>query len=352
MINKKAVASLVLGSAFLCATQPTQALSYYPFVFSLNQEDTIQQKKAQITNGFIQSKNGYFLPVAKQKDGAMSATTKKNIDQALANLKQLASDSKKIGAQVYYVQTPHRTTALQPLYPSDTFSSIRKVEQQYFKSNVKNTMNFIDLATPILNEKKTSTLENWYFKTDHHWNGAGAKKGLEYFFNALKKPEVTKNLKQKNIGNRSFLGTYEKKLPNIKEKADISIPTFGLPASALSYQNATTNKKMSKSDIFQHNIANGPLSYADVYYQPSASNVLVKNKKASIKKRVVVFKDSYFGAMSYAVSEAFQETLIIDVRYLDPKSKSGTELLRAFKPDAVFVCYNNLVFDGAIFNFK
>ncbi|MGL4821320.1 MAG: DHHW family protein [Bacilli bacterium] len=307
-----------------------------------------------VINGYAITKDGYLLPASGKGDVTVTPANPDNIIAAAESVNKLGKQMQENNIPFYYAATPHRTTMLADDYPSFITPVTRDYERNLFRKSLDNSVVntiFIDDYFRTLDKP----MKELYWKTDHHWNGLGAQLGYQHLLREMDAlgdtSAVSEKIQLQKYKDRLFVGSYATQLYDlVTETTDVNIPKVNGKSSSLTFTDAISGKTVASNTIFETDMNQPELSYNTVYFHGSGA-LKIKNDKPLIDKRIVVFKDSYINALAYAFGQTFRETLIIDVRYIKKGVTTPADLALQFSPDVALVAYNNMVYNGQIFEF-
>lgn len=164
------------------------------------------------------------------------------------------------------------------------------------------------------NELARHTKEYIYFRTDHHWNGAGAYYGYKAFCErAGLEPTPLKDMK-KRVLDEPFLGTLygmTNNNPQLKEFKDHAEFYFQKHQGKLVYYTDST-----MSDGIQGVFMNPDIDMGNQYLMYTGGDVPLAHIKSTNTngKSCVVFKESYGNAFAAYLVDNYEDIYLIDPR--------------------------------------
>lgn len=274
-------------------------------------------------------------------------------------INELSSISNDMGKSTYFVSMAHKTNMLKHLYPNFVTNRCNiDINKTIFKKNLDlKNMKFIDLDEAFSNSFSKENLEEFYFKTDPHWNGRGAYEGFKIMVKnmdlGLTDEEIENHFSKYKVlvnGEKDFIGSYNKKLGfPIEEKEKTSF--VYLEGAKYKYFLSDTNKdiKIKEKDIMATRRDKDSWDYGGAYMRGSNCNILkIKNAKSLTDKKVVVFRDSYEAPMTLLLADMFSEVEIVDPRYIDNLDMTYEDIIKNSDSDTVLFMYNSFGFSGMI----
>lgn len=308
--------------------------------------------KTNINNKYvIDNKDILEEPTKRVSSQELSSTINK-VTKFKQEVEQLDKD-------FIYIMTPRKTTIQQYLFPNYIQSLQKDLEQpHYFLKQLEDndiaTINILDYYLTNFTEQE---LEEFYFRTDHHWNSIGAYNAFKYIISEVSKLDhgIEYTIKDEDykttiVDNIKFLGSHNKQLfeeiPYEKE-----IPYVHLNKECVKQYFLLENnqiKEVNEKKIFAKNInKNGFITYADAYTDDLTYYKII-NKDFKIDKKIIIFKDSYQNAMTLLLSDIFKEVEVVDVRHTG--KKPAINFVKESNANIVWIMYNNRNLGGNIFN--
>lgn len=272
------------------------------------------------------------------------------------NLSKLATTQ---GKDVYFVSMTHKTNMLKHLYPSivENKENIDLNKDLLASKLDKNYVSFIDIDKYFLSNFSEKERENFYFKTDHHWNGIGAFEGFKFIVNNIdldlsndKIREFMSKYKVRVVKNKEFLGSYNRKLDFVVKDKEFANYVYK-EGSKLEYfiTSGSKEKKLDEKKIMATLRNKDSWDYGGAYMRGTNCNILkIKNKNPLVNKSVLVFRDSYQAPMTWLLADIFNEVKIVDPRYIENIDMSYEDIINKSESDIVMFMYNSFGFEGMI----
>lgn len=221
------------------------------------------------------------------------ADDKQQYDDRIENIKNIISKT-DIPVYIYYIE---KDTDIDFLTnnKSDIF--------EYLKSNI-NSNNIYNFEINNFNE-----FNNFFYKTDHHWNYKGSYKAYSDLVKIL-----TNDLKieynDEICLNQNFSGSKASSSGNsFLYNEEFCVYTFKYPDL-----NITINGKTKQYGNEQYYIKhpNSNITYGD-YYGGDSGEIIFDNKNPS-KDNILIFGESYDNAILKLLASHFNKTYSIDLR--------------------------------------
>lgn len=312
-----------------------------------------KNKTKQIVGNYYVVEDNWIL-------GKFSRLLSKNkIEEYAKAINEVSDINKTLGKDTYFVSLPHKTNMLKHLYPDFVINKNNiDINKKAFKESL-NLMNlkFIDVDEYFLTNFNEKELEQFYFKTDHHWNGIGAFESFKVMLKKmdlkLSEKEIKNYLEKYTIlikSNKNFIGSYNRKLGfPIKEKEKISYVYIKNAKYEYFINNRQEDKRLQEKDIIASFRDRDSWDYGGAYMRGTDCNILkIKNNKSLTKKKVLVFRDSYQAPTTWLLADVFSQVEIVDPRYIGNLDMSYEELIKSSDSDMVLFMYNSFGFDGMI----
>ncbi len=259
-----------------------------------------------------------------------------------------------------YVLAPHKSafydSSFAPGYSSDSSENIDSMMTVLNMAGV----NSIDMNAWF--EENEWTMDDVYFKTDHHWRpqaGLAAAKETMSFLSGQGIADYDEELLDENNYTIMtlkdwFLGSHGKRVGTYYAGVDdinVYFPNFavdytfsGLGSDTHAWQYFDTlldDELMTKKDYFN----NSPYS---IYMHHDYPIRITFNTEAQNQKRLLLMGDSFKMPFEYFLTTQFQEVYTIDLRYYI----DGTfaEYLEEVNPDIVIMCTQSTGY-GPLYDF-
>lgn len=290
-------------------------------------------------NDIIKLKNGSLTTVIESYD------IKSNAQQTIALKEKLAE--KEI--DYLYVQAPFKTNS--ELMP---YGLVNEADNNAnaFLAKIDGKVPYIDLR-PFMTDSDEH-INQYFYKTDHHWNPLGAFKAFQIISEYLQAqyPDETINGDYQNIDNWEihrkenwFLGSSGKRTGIYFGGVDDLIwltPKFETEMSCANIY----RDDFYYGDYYKANIREYYITEQD-YFMSSAYNVYIggdfpliqhRNASAPVEKKVLIIKDSFVLPLQTYFSTVFSEVDVIDLRHYT----AGTlyEYIEESNPDIVITNIN------------
>ncbi|MCR5655584.1 MAG: hypothetical protein K6G07_08120 [Lachnospiraceae bacterium] len=290
-------------------------------------------------NEIIKLKNGSLTSVSIPGDTAENA--RKTIE--------LRNQLEKMGIDFLYVQAPFKTNAeLLPYGLEDATDD----NVDAFLSEIDGKVPYIDLRPYITDSGEH--INEYFYKTDHHWNPVGAFKGFQvisdYLQSAYPDEKIVgdrQNLDNWQINKKEnwFLGSRGKRTGTYFGGVDDLIwltPKFDTEMSCANVY----KDEFYYGDYYEANIREEYIQERD-YFLKNAYCVYIggnyplvqhRNLLAPVDKKLLIIKDSFVLPLQSYFSTVFHEVDVIDMR----EFTAGTlyEYIDESHPDIVMMCFN------------
>jgi hypothetical protein len=182
-------------------------------------------------------------------------------------------------------------------------------DQRQEYNELKQAMDQKAAVVDLFDKLSLKTGNDFYFKTDHHWNAYGAYVGYAALSEAMGFPCVKQSEFDYKTVPQPFYGTLYSKAVNTWQKPDVLV----LPYAKEKHSVVQVIGKKTHQGIYWEEYLNKKDKYS-VYLGGNPSVTVVKNPDAKGGK-LLLLKDSFANSMIPYLSQNFSEIHIIDLRY-------------------------------------
>lgn len=340
-------------------TYTTKYDSYYSDQFAFREELSNIYTKLEHALGKDKVKGYYLLDNNWIMPTPVEEFKEKDVKILADYINKLSNGAVERGKEVYYVNTPHKESALRNLYKKNT-KGVGNAQKN--KDKLKNYINekdvkFIDLDEYFLDEFEGHQIEKLYYKTDHHWNGFGAFLGFE---KTIEEMGIVDNLNRDNyimssVDEGYFLGSYNKnlnKLVNEDESISYVHSKEKGPYKYFKYD-GKNEKEVDEKEVIATRIKEDDILYGGAYMFGNACSTLkIKNEEALSDKKIIIFRDSYQAPTSWLFADIFKEVELVDPRYVETIGMSCSEILENSEADIAMFMYDTVDFKEMIEEMK
>lgn len=241
------------------------------------------------------------------KDGHLYEVLLPNHTDTFArNVAAIQLFAKNTALPFYFMPVPSGAQEQQDRLPFSAPSHDQREELNTIQAGAGENTKVIDLFDTLSDR----TGNDYYYKTDHHWNTFGAYKGYEALVKAMNiQPTPQENFDFEAVSD-SFLGTlYSKAILTTQEPDVLYLPVYKKTA-ALTQQTG----KQQRDSLYWKEYLEKKDKYS-VFLGGNHSVDVVKNSAVSNGRKLLIIKDSYANSMVPFLATNFQEIHIIDPRY-------------------------------------
>ena len=293
----------------------------------------------RMCNDIIKLDNGSLTAVSLPYD--ITGNAQKAID--------LKNQLDEMGIDFIYVQSPFKTNSELVPYGLEDATDINV---DAFLKEIDGKVDYIDLRPYITDSGEH--INQYFYKTDHHWNPLGAFKAFqivsEYLQSEYPQEKILgeyQNIENWEINKKEnwFLGSRGKRTGTYFGGVDDLIwltPKFD---TEMSFANIYKDEFYS-GDFYKANIREEYIKERD-YFLKNAYCVYIggdyplvqhRNALAPVDKKVIIVKDSFILPLQSYFSTVFSEVDVIDMRYYT----AGTlyEYIDESRPDIVIMNFN------------
>ncbi|MBO3444891.1 hypothetical protein [Clostridium sp. CCUG 7971] len=349
------ISILIIVSSGVFSNQLKNILIDEVSVFNENYVNKLDkgEKDRFIVGNYYLTENNWLL-------GKFSKIIPDNKMKVYANeINDLSKLATSQGKDTYFVSMTHKTNMLKHLYPSfvENKNNIDLNKDSLASKLDKNYISFIDIDRYFLSNFSEKERENFYFKTDHHWNGIGAFEGFEFIINNmdldLSSNEVSEYMskyKVKVIKDKEFIGSYNRKLNFIVKDKEFANYVYK-KGSKLEYfiTDGSKEHKLDEEKIMATLRNKNSWDYGGAYMRGTNCNILkIKNRNSLTDKKVLIFRDSYQAPMTWLLADIFKEVQIVDPRYIENIDMTYEDIITNINSDIIMFMYNSFGFEGMI----
>ena len=222
------------------------------------------------------------------------------------NADGLAEFAKKSGVSLTILPVPSGSQEQPENLPLSAPNHDQRQEFDELKQAVGRSAQVVDLFSQL---SLRETGQDYYFKTDHHWNARGAYVGYAALASAMGFPCVPQSGFDFRTVPQPFYGTLYSKAVSVGQEADTLTLPYAKNAPALTqrvgreeHDGIYWDEYLTKKDKYS------------VYLGGNPAVTVVLNPAAKGGK-LLLLKDSYANAMVPYLAENFSEIHLIDLRY-------------------------------------
>lgn len=241
------------------------------------------------------------------KDGHLYEVLLPNHTDTFArNVAAIQLFAKNTDIPFYFMPVPSGAQEQQDRLPFSAPSHDQREELNTIQAGAGKNTKVIDLFDTLSDR----TGNDYYYKTDHHWNTFGAYKGYEALVKAMNiQPTPQEDFDFEAVSD-SFLGTlYSKAILTTQEPDVLYLPVYKKTA-VLTQQTG----KQQRDSLYWKEYLEKKDKYS-VFLGGNHSVDVVKNSAVSNGRKLLIIKDSYANSMVPFLATNFQEIHIIDPRY-------------------------------------
>ena len=283
----------------------TKTVNYFPLYNKINYMDNAIYIKSNTIVYKLLDKD--FLSIGTNYDGEYIY---KNINKDFYILKsQYNSDEldKRVNKQIklynylsdinvdMYIYFPDRYE-----FNNKTYLDIDDMNKyiSYFKNNLNSNIKVGEL-------NQDNGYNNYFYKTDHHWNGYGALQGYKDIMNMMKiKPN---DYSVKKMNNVTFRGSMAKSAADTSLEDEFYYIDANISCETSIKDRYKPMKRMENKGLFYD-------YYVGYYYGMYGE---VSYNCSNNKENILILGDSYTWSMDYLIANHFNNTYIVNLRFLD-----------------------------------
>ncbi|MBQ1234573.1 MAG: hypothetical protein IIX77_02985 [Oscillospiraceae bacterium] len=272
-------------------------------------------------------------------------------DTAAQKLAEFADFTQNSGARFVYVQAPYKLDMQNELLPQGLNNLANARADAMLENLSRLGVETLDLRPYICRD--SDTLQQYFYKTDHHWNTAGGFLAFTKICQYLQIETAACDFSNWSVQRYDnwFLGSHGKRVgslyagtddllvytPNFKTDMSMYIVNHNRVKSGDFVSTVMDTSYLDKKDYYNHN------SYC-MYIGGDYQLVKHRNPDAASNPRVLVLKDSFTLPVQAFLSTAVTELEVIDPRYYTGSSLA--EYVAAGDFDVVIMLLNPWSMDG------
>jgi hypothetical protein len=284
-----------------------------------------------------------------------------DIDKSVSAIEEL---DKETSSDVFLYFLPHKNYTLRDLYPPgyDYRNHLKDGATDLIESINQSNIPTMRLNDIWMDTYSIEELENFYFKTDHHWNTEGALLGYQLIIGDLKKHvpfPIGEALKAEDLelecyNDYEFQGTYDRQLYYLSDITESEVCRYVLEENKFddfsNYQSGEFSSNSSYQDFYYREInLDEPIKYSHLFSNDYALTKFT-NYEAPNEKNALIVKDSYSNPLIPFMSTHFNKLYVMDPRHFD--NMSIYEFIEKYDIDLTLLLYNDTMLSGEFYNFS
>lgn len=291
---------------------------------------------------------GFLLPQEYQYS---QSDVSKSAEKTNALMNFVVSTGKKGG----YIALPYKTSVYNYMLPTYLQNNYGELNYEHFVNQLDARIKVCD-AFRCYEGQTSSEVEEYFFKTDLHWNVKGAGVAFNYILDWLYEEKLI-NTPIKNdelfnysyIDNAKYLGDLNRRYSFLFSTNE-SIPVFKDTDKKVKYYLSYFEDEytLDTDSIKDRSVNEATQTYNSVYSNNLGYYKMV-NEDSLLDTKVLVIKDSMQNAMTDMFLQVFNTTEVIDIRSL--KEVELYQIIKESKADFVLLMYHQDNITGDMFNF-
>ncbi|MDO5546582.1 MAG: DHHW family protein [Eubacteriales bacterium] len=309
---------------------------------------------ARVSNGVVLMKNGMLTEESAQADPSYAA----------GQITGLYEYLQEQNTPFLFVEAPRKPDLSGSLMPEGTENCCHENANGLLKALEENGVPTLDLRPELVGSEEA--LEQYFYRTDHHWNAEGAFVAFQRITERMQAqfPEDTicscitqRENWEKHVLKDYFLGSHGRRVgigfagvenflyltPKFDTQMSCTIPGDGIYREGSFAEAALNMDRISGAPDYYNS------SPYDVHTGENYAHVQFRCETAPSGKKVLMIKDSYGLPLEGFLATAFREVETLDLRYLE--DSTAVEIIEQFQPDMVIVMYNPFVMEGECLQF-
>lgn len=224
---------------------------------------------------------------------------KKVFDLRIKNINEIAKKNKNIPIYVYYIERDSDV---------NFETNEKNGAYEYLVSNLDNNIKYSKFEINSL-----ADYENYFYKTDHHWNYKGAQKAYKEIVDMIYKDKKLKLMEpnEELCMNTNFEGSKTRTLGATK--------VFKEPFCAYIYTFKkhdiyVNGKKVDYYGKYNMLMKQNPKSITYATWYGGDAGLLLYDYNDSTKENLLILGDSFDNAINELLASEFNKTFIVDLR--------------------------------------
>ncbi|WP_010094707.1 DHHW family protein [Ornithinibacillus scapharcae] len=300
--------------------------------------------------------NGYYIVDDWVYPEPFTEVDEKAIRNAAEKVNELNEFTKERGMELFYFSLPDRRYMLDIQYPFWVEESVGQADKQLLLSLFPDEhLKLVDIEKEWQGKWTQDDYDNFYFRTDHHWDMDGALAGYEVIRNSFhqlseKFPDTPFQREAYNLEcpltDRNFLGSYNRQLYNYIDSASEEM-CYAIPTDSNMSDWTVYLKGMGEENLREFSYIYGnavetdkeTVTYSDVYVSDFNEIHIINPAKEKAGTKVLFLKDSYANPLLPLVADNFYQTTYYDVRH--NKDRNLYEFIEQHDFDIVAFLYSD-----------
>lgn len=264
----------------------------------------------------------------------------KNIDVLNFTQAMMNTAKRMKSADVYYAILPVKNDVF--AYMDNGFfdqTNSKKNKDNLLKAlENQSEVKVIDVSEYFCNTFTNEKLEEFYYKTDFHWNAFGAYEAACFIQERFLTDKIIANDEIFNRSNfewillseKLYQGDLNMRFSNLFDMHEVIPCVIPTNSDVLQYfLSIDDSRQVNREEVIGKGMNKDIVSYNDIY-TGNIPYYRVINNDAPSKKRVVIFKDSLENPMTDYFSTLFYEVDVIDARYIKDFTFQALSETRSF----------------------
>lgn len=316
-------------------------------------------------NTIVKGSDGKLYSVNNITANSTESVGYNDIDDLSIKLKNLCSALEKENVPITFFQAPSRVDLSEITLPITTYddNSINRIN--YFEEILANVSNLSVINFQRIYKERGIKYQDLFFKTDHHWKietafyaykelcasfnlNYGTNIPQQYFDEESFEFKILKNTFMGSLGVRtgSLFTCGKDDFCVILPKFDTQYEKIISKNEKLLIKNGGEKVSYGSYDDVIYTGGSNPI-YGD-YVCTDRSEVILRNSKAPINKKVLIIKDSFALPVSAFLSTVFSEVRMIDLR---SEHENVVNYTKENNMDLVLILYSAGAYTDTFFDF-
>ena len=222
------------------------------------------------------------------------------------NVTALVNFGEKTGLPFYFMPVPSGSQEQQENLPAYAPSHDQTEERDYIRQKLGDKGKLVNLFDRL----SSSTGNDYYYRTDHHWTAYGAYEGYSALMESMNITPTPQEEFEFRAVEQPFYGTLYSKAITFSQKPD----TMYLPYLKDGQNLVQKTGKSTRDGIYWEEYLQKKDKYS-AFLGGNHSVDVVQNPDVANGKKILLVKDSFANSMVPYLTTNFSEVHIIDPRY-------------------------------------
>lgn len=291
----------------------------------------------------------FYTPIRSELE------TNQFVDELTNQLNLFVDSIERKNIPLYLYLLPSKTNTMRELYNETSLDRFYNEKLNTMEEWINPYINFFDVGKSWLSKYDIKTISEFFYKTDHHWNGKGAYEGYSEIIAYLNATGVNvgEAFKKSELNNRCasedafFSGSHNRViLYNVNHANEYicnwEIPDFSI-YDKIVYR-SLQGERLEGPGMFAPGANKSKITYAGLTTSDH-SYVYIKNAKPNNDIKALIIRDSYTNAITSTLPAHFNETYLLDMRHFH---SDLNELIEEKEINLILLLHNSVSINSEV----